>query len=200
MSILKFAEDAALDAHDYKGEPNDQDDLKLMVTIVNEKIATGTVDSWGPETLGYCGYFADRDSDDEPLIKRISAEERSWIYESVMDLALDTRQAGWDALAELGAVKAEVEFSGGHDEGGVDGIRVTLGDGSTMNMEDWPRTDTNPHWRVAELLALPVYSKYHTFAGEFSVHGEVTWDVAEKTVKMNGSETVEEWHSIDGEV
>lgn len=197
--IMKFEEGAALDPAAYQGSIKDAEAFQTMIEEVNQKIKNGQIDSWRYDNFSYCGYFR-KDGEDKSIFERLTQEEKNWIYETVEEMAIDTRQAGWDALAELGAVKAEVEFSGGHDEGGVDGIRVTLGDGSTMQMEDWPRTDTNPHWRVAELLALPVYSKYYTFAGEFSVHGEVTWDVAEKTVKMNGSETVEEWHSIEEEV
>ena len=198
--IMKFAEGAALDPAAYQGSIKDAEAFQTMIEEVNQKISNGQIDSWRHDNFSYCGYFR-KDGEDKSIFERLTQEEKNWIYETVDEMAIDTRQAGWDALAELGAVRADVEFSGGHDEGGVDGIKIVLGDGSTMHMEDWPRNDeTNPHWRVAELLALPVYGKYYTFAGEFSVHGIVTWDVAEKTVKMDGSETVEEWHSINEEV
>lgn len=200
MSIMKFEKGVALDPAAYPGSIKDEEAFSAMIEQVNEKIGNGQIDSWSHTNLGYCGYFK-KDGDDKSIFERLSGDEVIWIYETVLEMAIDTRAKAWEMLAELGAVKADVEFSGGHDEGGVDGIAITLGDGSRLDTTDWPRDEeTNPHWRLAELLALPVYDKYYTFAGEFSVHGIVTWDVAEKTVKMDGSETVEEWHSINEEV
>ena len=199
MSIMKFEEGVALDPAAYPGSIKDEEAFSAMIEQVNEKIGNGQIDSWSHTNLGYCGYFK-KDGDDKSIFERLSGDEVLWIYETVLEMAIDTREAAWTALAELGAVKADVEFSGGHDEGGVDVITVTLGDGSKLEMNDWPRNDQNEHWKVAELLALPVYDRYYSFAGEFSVHGNVVWDVTEKKVKMDGSETVEEWHTINEEV
>lgn len=200
MSILKFEEGAEIIGADYTGKITDSEAFYTMLQEVNEKIGKGQIDSWSHTNLGYCGYFK-KDGDDKSIFERLSGDEVIWIYETVLEMALDTRAKAWEMLAEIGAVKADVEFSGGHDEGGVDGIAITLGDGSRLDTCDWPRDEEkNPHWRLAELLALPVYDKYYSFAGEFSVHGNVVWDVAEKKVMMDGSETVEEWHTINEEV
>lgn len=199
MSIMKFEEGAALDPAAFDGNITDQEAFDTMIEEVNQKIGKGQIDSWRHDNFSYCGYFK-KDGEDKSLFERLGEAEKNWIYETVEEMAIDTRQAAWDGLAELGAIKADVEFSGGHDEGGVDGIAITLGDGSRLDTCDWPRDENNPHWRLAELLALPVYERYYSFAGEFSVHGNVVWDVAEKKVMLDGSEAVEEWNTISEEV
>lgn len=200
MSIMKFEEGALFVGANYNGEVEDQEAFDQMVVLINEKISNGSIDSWSPTNFAYCGYFK-KDGEDKTLFERLGEAEKEWIYETVKKMAIDTRARAWEMLAELGAVKADVEYSGGHDEGGVDGIAITLGDGSRLDTCDWPRDEEkNPHWRLAELLALPVYEKYYSFAGEFSVHGNVVWDVAEKKVMLDGSETVEEWNTVSEEV
>ncbi len=56
---------------------------------------------------------------------------------------------------------------------------------------------------LAQALATPVYDQYYSFAGEFSVSGEVTWYVTGPDagrVVMDGEESVEKYESIGGEV
>lgn len=112
----------------------------------------------------------------------------------------------FEALAERGATKAVVEFSGGNDEGGADGIVLYDGDEETGTVEQYfgfvyhrgenggwtsrPLTDAERREdELAEALAAPVYDEYSGFAGDFSVSGVVEWDVEAKTVTMSGEES-----------
>ena len=45
--------------------------------------------------------------------------------------------------------------------------------------------------RLAQSLAAPVYDKYCSFAGEFSVSGNVTWDVTTNHIVMDGDESMD---------
>ena len=42
-----------------------------------------------------------------------------------------------ELLRKRGAVKAELKFQGGHDEGDVEEIILTLDDGETVNLDTW---------------------------------------------------------------
>ncbi len=42
--------------------------------------------------------------------------------------------------------------------------------------------------QLYDALGEPVYSRYHTFAGDFYVDGSLIWDVVKETVKMDGEE------------
>ena len=139
------------------------------------------------------------------------------------------------ALKRMGAVRAEVEFSGGNDEGGVDMINFYGPNNATLDINlpdnvyeerDYSRSGPENGWRGAstgvwifstwdydakprpaqykraatpeeiagaklrDALGGPVESEYGSFAGEFSVSGTVTWDVAEGTCIMSKSEQV----------
>ena len=50
--------------------------------------------------------------------------------------------------------------------------------------------------KVAKVLEAPIYDRFGSFAGEFYVHGEVTWDVAAGTHKMTGQEQVSHWEDL----
>jgi hypothetical protein len=45
-------------------------------------------------------------------------------------------------------------------------------------------------------LEAPIYDRYYSFAGEFYVHGTLTWDVASGQHKMEGQESHEVWEDI----
>lgn len=103
--------------------------------------------------------------------------------------------------------KAVVSFSGGGDEGGVDRIQLYKskegeaaeivdefevrakytfeGGRYTERVED----DKENDFYVQQGLSKPVYDKYHTFAGEFYVNGEIIWDVEKKTITRSGEES-----------
>ena len=115
-----------------------------------------------------------------------------------------SREDAFTALQEMGAVKAVVEFSGGHDEGGSEGISITLGDGEIKTLKEYIFNEedeqTPEETRLAKTLVEPIYNEWGSFAGEFSVYGELIWDVANKTVTLDGSETVEEYQGFNKEV
>lgn len=118
-----------------------------------------------------------------------------------------TRDEVFAELERRNAARAVVEFSGGNDEGGAD--RVTLHDEDDVEIAELqedlpcyvyddahkahvpyePTDDEEADARLAETLTAPVYDEYSGFAGDFSVEGRVVWDVASRTVSMNGSET-----------
>mgnify|MGYP003339390487 CR=1 FL=1 len=50
---------------------------------------------------------------------------------------------------------------------------------------------------LSTIIEEPIYMKYGTFAGEFDVHGTLTWDNKDKTVAIKGHESVTEWSSVE---
>lgn len=107
-------------------------------------------------------------------------------------------------LTGRGVARVEVRFSGGNDEGGVD--EITLFDAAGAECG----TIEEPHWRhewddaakawvpaepkpadydLVSTLCAPVYGRWGSFAGDFSVSGTLTWDAATKRAYFEGSET-----------
>jgi hypothetical protein len=132
-------------------------------------------------------------------------------------LAAAERTKAMRMLRERRANKAEVFFSGGNDEGGIDDITVVRDDGARYKLEEhaewryeqqadgtWERVtvERTPEQiqesELFEILGLPVYERYSTFAGDFHVDGVVTWNVVENTVNMSGHEDVPSSESIGG--
>jgi len=109
-----------------------------------------------------------------------------------------TRDQIFDKLEEMGAVKADVRFSGGHDEGGADYIEIQLGDGEVKTLYEYNWGDnkqTDEELALAEALVAPIYSEFGSFAGEFSVCGNVNWIVITRKVVMDGEE--QDWHPFE---
>lgn len=110
-----------------------------------------------------------------------------------------TRDEAFDALEEMGAVKANVRFSGGHDEGGADYIEIQLGDGEIKTLNEYVWQDgpkqTDEETALAVALAAPVYGEFGGFAGDFSVCGDVLWTVTSREIFMSGEE--QDWHPFE---
>lgn len=122
------------------------------------------------------------------------------------DRAMDNNEV-FERLRERGAARAVVEFSGGNDEGGADGIVLYDAAGEAMGeVDDGPpgrrwnpeqgrfvEVPITPEQRLeaelAEALEAPVYEEFGSFAGDFSVGGRVTWDTQKRTVTMSGEES-----------
>lgn len=51
--------------------------------------------------------------------------------------------------------------------------------------------------KIGQVLEAPIYDRYGSFAGEFHVYGQVTWDVAAGTHKMTGQESHNVYEDID---
>jgi hypothetical protein len=112
------------------------------------------------------------------------------------------KQATFNLMRQLDVRRAVVEFQGGNDEGGVDGITVYRGEQEVEGTIPYSYgvVEKTPEEQLADLLGRPVYDQYSTFAGEFYVTGQVVWNLAEKTVKMTGQESVESWEPIGGDL
>lgn len=141
----------------------------------------------------------------------------------------DVRQVMTD-LKALSVTTVRIDFSGGNDEGGADGIDFLDADGNivegipksnaysqaqyrpetrdygpavwmvsqrndeTGKYESRPATDDEIRIaKITKVLEAPIYAKYYSFAGEFYVHGTLTWDVASGKSEMHGHEGVREW-------
>ena len=50
--------------------------------------------------------------------------------------------------------------------------------------------------QAARVLEHPIYDLWGSFAGEFYVHGTLTWDVAAGTYTLSGQESHEVWEDI----
>lgn len=119
-------------------------------------------------------------------------------------------------MRKLGIVRAEVEYSGGNDDGGVNDIRIFRGPGAddpngvddttgeqleeysegeleyNVRTDRWkpktPKTLTDQD-RLAQQLCAPVYEEWGSFAGEFYVSGKLVFDAA--TQKVTKGQDVE---------
>lgn len=126
------------------------------------------------------------------------------------------RSKVFELLAAKGAAKALVHYSGGHDEGGVNAIQLLDKDETEIGqIEEFygPEQVWNAELKkyidgpapteeqeLSKALCAPVYDKYYSFAGEYSVSGEVTWDVTTRKVAMTGEESFESWDSFEEEL
>jgi hypothetical protein len=115
-------------------------------------------------------------------------------------------------LAKRGIAKAVVHFSGGEDEGGVD-APIALLDSSDKVMNQMEECyDDRPvgiDKQLSKALCAPVYDKYYSFAGEYYVHGQLVWNVADRKVLLDGEEShstyedegfTDEFFSVEEEV
>lgn len=96
----------------------------------------------------------------------------------------------WERLSKLGFVKVVVGFSGGNDEGGIEEVYgFRAGSDEPVSLElDW----NDP---LYELLEKPIDDEYGSFAGDFSVCGQVEYDVENRVATMSRSEQV--WQDSD---
>lgn len=88
-----------------------------------------------------------------------------------------------DLLASLRAldiVKVVLPFSGGHDEGHYSTAYLTYRNGKTRELvENWKtseETETEDD-RLFQMLAKPIEDEWGGFAGDFSVSGNLTYEV-----------------------
>ena len=198
MATVRFDEGTApLTLEEFGKEPNDKEAFEAMLEGVNEKIEKGSVDSWSQTNLGYVHFFS---NDENPSYqKRLTPVEFEWFYKTVLARSLDTKEWVWAEMEKRGAINATIEFSGGHDEGGADSITLTMGDGSKESLETW-RAENDDEGRLITYLQDQLYDRWGSFAGEFSVYGTIEWDVTERKVVLDGSESVEEFTSFNEEL
>ncbi len=119
----------------------------------------------------------------------------------------DAEQAGKTLarLEQMGVKYVVLQFSGGHDEGSVEyaellgpvkeGAPAEPVDEETR-LREAPRRhermefDQREVWSLVDPLEFPVYAAYGSFAGECSIYGTVTWDVAARRAVLSAEETV----------
>lgn len=106
------------------------------------------------------------------------------------------------ALAETGGVRMEASYSGGNDEGGVNGLTVFDAKGEKVEIPDtiqrprkdsdgsWMQSDENglvtdyhPLWEAADAM---LSTEFHTWAGEFSAWGTLYATTADRKVWREG--------------
>lgn len=159
--------------------------LKAFIEVLNKNIASrGFIDLWTRDYLGGVHYGLDQE-----VWATITDEEKDLLFEIVPRWQIDTRQKGWEAMAALGVIRATVEFSGGNDEGYCENIVLFYGNGTSEMVSEYPKHEDERKADLVDLLTIPVYDRYGGFAGDFSVHGELTWDYAIKDVRMSGQES-----------
>jgi hypothetical protein len=108
-----------------------------------------------------------------------------------------------DYFAEItkrGYVRAEVNFSGGNDEGGPDSIWFILAEIDPVTNKQRRVPCTEDFWDTSDELVrwlgeLPS-SRYGSFAGEFDVYGVITVDPSnkEKPIAWSVEESTYEHH------
>lgn len=115
-----------------------------------------------------------------------------------------------ETLARKGIKYVVLEFSGGHDEGSIQhaemyGPLKADAPEAPSDPNDALRTvgqrhhsvDVGNHelWALVGPLEYPVYHVYGSFAGECSIYGHVTWDVAARRAVLTSEETIWEEQS-----
>lgn len=116
----------------------------------------------------------------------------------------------WAAMRAKGVSKIVAYFSGGNDEGGVNSYEMYDMHGKQFETPEEARKspdyarDIYPFTRaeffghedywpkegsLAHMIERPVDMEYGSFAGDFSVSGEVVWDLKTQKVTMDGEQT-----------
>lgn len=109
------------------------------------------------------------------------------------------------AMAEFGAVKLEASYSGGNDEGGVDGIKLFNAKGEEvpapeMWIQDptapadrpWEGSKYHPLFQAADNI---LETEYGTWAGEFTAWGTLYVDAAQNKAWREGSYETPDVHN-----
>lgn len=128
----------------------------------------------------------------------------------------------FDALEKRGVKTAQVHFSGGDDSGSIEYIMLHMPDGTTVELPvpNWyyqysngkcqvmrsvPKADGSwesvpyvpmPDDELADGLMEPVENRYGSFAGDYSVDGNVMWDVKERKAKFEVTERTYEYREF----
>lgn len=109
-----------------------------------------------------------------------------------------SKNEAFSLLRQRGASRAVVTFAGGNDEGDVEGIVLLIGD-EEVRLEPYygdGEGELTDDQQLAELLAAPVWERYGSFAGDFYVYGNVTYDVEKQTVVMSKDESAYQHEDI----
>lgn len=122
----------------------------------------------------------------------------------------------FELLRKKGAVKAELYFAGGHDEGSVDNIVLTLESGEKTSLPTWycggytlaeggppyewvpMNKPANEDEELADLLEGPINERFGSWGGVSSTEGILIWDVVTEKVTMEVNQ--ETWDHEEVEV
>lgn len=116
-----------------------------------------------------------------------------------------------EAFNQRGIARASVDFSGGNDEGGADGIVFMDADGNEVDVDrcyHYTRRNVDGKWVEVELtdteqeqnkfislVEAPIYWRWGSFAGDFSVSGTMQYNINDdKYCKMEYDESSYEHH------
>lgn len=117
----------------------------------------------------------------------------------VLDPKVD-KERTFELLRKKGAIKAVLEFHGGHDEGWCDSITLTMDGGSEQEFEvwypdmgyilneKWAEGGSEPRWvpqtpvanedeELSDLLQGPIDERFGAWDSVPSTDGTLTWDV-----------------------
>lgn len=112
----------------------------------------------------------------------------------------------FELLKKRDAIKAVLAFQGGHDEGAVESILLTLKSGEEVELETWYcggyGMDENHNWvpmsapanedeELADLLEGPINAEFGSWGSVGSTYGSLTWDVFTGTAKLSYTQDVE---------
>jgi hypothetical protein len=117
----------------------------------------------------------------------------------------------FELLKKKDAIKAELQFQGGHDEGSIEWIKLTLSSGEEVELEDWycggytldpeatgppyewvpMSTPANEDEELSELLQGPIDAEFGSWGSVPSTIGTLTWDVFTRKATMSYSQDVE---------
>lgn len=118
----------------------------------------------------------------------------------------------FELLRKKGVVRAELEFSGGHDEGDVNSIMLFKEEGWEIeNLVVWycggygyeggqwvPMSKpANEDEELSDLLQGPINERFGSWGGVDSTHGTLTWDVKAGTAKMEYHQDEPAYHEED---
>ncbi len=113
------------------------------------------------------------------------------------------KERTFELLRKRKAVLAELQFYGGHDEGQVERIKLTLEDGTTEQLEVWYcggytlgddgiaggwvpcSTAANEDEELSDLLQGPIDEQFGSWGGVDSTSGILVWNVRFETCQMS---------------
>lgn len=126
--------------------------------------------------------------------------------------SVGTKNALLDLMREHGASKLEAEYSGGNDEGGVNGLKLLDADGEAIETpEMWITRPPKKGERAYAADGLiyeyhPLYEavdnvlalEFGTWAGDFNAFGTLYADATTREVRREGSISHEEYDDDNG--
>ena len=121
------------------------------------------------------------------------------------------KERTFELLKKKDAIKAVLDFQGGHDEGSVEKITLTLSSGEDVELEPWycggsrigekqadgsyeyiPMSEpANEDEELADLLEGPVNAEFGSWGSVPSTYGARTWDVFTGKATLSYTQDVE---------